>query len=140
MLVAGAFALFLVAVLIFSFKDRRPTMFYELLTLPIVGVVLSIIGRRQIQNSEGTRTGLKLTSIAWWICVLGGGGFGAYVVANMFVLQRESANFATRFLQDLKDDRVNHAFLYSMDPSSRDRAAPANVEAFEVEYGAKGLV
>lgn len=141
MIATGLFVILLVAVLGWSLYDRRPTLAFEILAFAVAGWMLAIVARRQINRSEGTRTGLKIASAAWWTSVLGGGAFAAYITANVFVLESASAKFTNSFLEELKADKVNVAFLRSIDPTARDSApSPGNDEAFEAEFGPKGLV
>jgi hypothetical protein len=114
----------------------RSALSYELLIVPIIGVILAAIGRSHIRNSEGTRTGVKMASVAWWVCVLCGAGFAAYVFANQFVVRRETGAFADRFLDELKAGRPHHAFVYLVPAEERDRVSPDSAEAFEMAYGA----
>jgi len=138
--VAGLFAVILTAVAIYAVISRRAILSEELLILPIVGVILAVIGRAHIRNAEGTKTGLKLASVAWWVCVLGGAGFWAYLYANQLVLERESARFIDRFLDDLKNEKPHHAFLSLLPPEERvtPRVDPNSPEAFEVTYNPAG--
>jgi hypothetical protein len=140
MIVAVLFAVLLIVLLIMSFVSKRPTLAFEVLVLPVAGLIFAILGRRQILRSEGTRSGLKITNASWWICVLGGGGFLAYVLATSFVLERDATKLSDRFLTMLKTDRINNAFLETLDPSARTGASTDNADAFETEFGPKGLV
>jgi hypothetical protein len=138
--VAGLFAVILAAVAIYAVGSRRAILSWELLILPIAGVILAVIGRSHIRNSEGTKTGAKLASAAWWVCVLGGAGFGAYLYANEMVLERESARFTNKFLDDLNAGNPHRAFLSLMPPEEREtpRVDPVNTESFEVTYNPAG--
>ena len=118
---------------------RRSLFSWELLALPISGIILAWIARSHIRNSEGTRTGVGFANAAWWISVLGGAGFGAYMYANNVVLETESARFSDRFFKELKDGRVHHAFVYVLPPEERDRADPNSPQAFETAYAANGF-
>jgi hypothetical protein len=137
---AGAFVVLLIVLLIAATFVKRSVFFYELLALPIVGLIFAVIGRSRIRNSEGTRTGMRLANSAWWICVLVGTGFGAYMLANEFVLEQKSARFANRFIEELKKGQKQHAFLYLLPPEEIGKAHPDDPsEVFEAAYTASGF-
>ncbi len=137
-IVAGAFVLLLLLVVANALLTKRSALEYPLLVLPAVGLVLAILARSHIKNSEGTRIGMKLANAAWWVSVLGGAGYGAYLYANEFVLERESAAVADKFFTDLKDGRVESSFLYLVPPEERDRVPP-DAEGFAVAYSKSGF-
>ncbi|MBO0698006.1 MAG: hypothetical protein J2P46_06415 [Zavarzinella sp.] len=137
--VAGLFAVVLVILVGVSLYSRRTALSYEVLLLAIVGVVLAAIGRSQVRNSEGTRTGMRLATTAWWICVLGGVGFAAYLYANEMALERKSAREADRFFEKLKAGKVYEAFEFMLPPEERGRADPNVPDAFEAAYFPAGL-
>jgi hypothetical protein len=76
------------------------------LVLPLAGVILAIVARSHIRRSEGTRTGLRIVSACWWVCVLGGAGFGAYLFASSLVMERKSGAVVDRLFQELKEGKV----------------------------------
>ena len=90
-IVAGAFAVPLVGLVLVGLVSHRTPLSYELLLIPVVGLILSIIARSHIRNAEGTWTGTGLANAAWWVCVLGGAGFAAFLAANDFALPRVAA-------------------------------------------------
>ena len=79
---AGIFVLVLVILVVMGFLNKKPIDDRWHLLLAILGLVTAIVGRIQIQRSEGTRSGLALTNLAWWFCIIGGGGYFAYLQAN----------------------------------------------------------
>ena len=103
--VATAFAMILLALVISALVSRRSVIFWELLALPIVGIILAAIARSHIRNSEGTRTGARMANSSWWICVLGGAGFAAYIYANTLALEIESGHFADEMFKELQAGR-----------------------------------
>src|SRR5262245_34688551 len=109
-------------------------MWIELLLIPAVGLVLAIIARNHVRNSEGTRTGARLAAVVWWVCVLGGAAYFAYWYANQVVLEKESRRFADAFFGELKNGRMQHAFVYMLAPEDLHRATPDVPDAFEMAY------
>lgn len=138
--VAGGFLLLLLALVLAALSVKRSVLLYELLILPAVGLVLAVLARSHVRNAEGTRIGLRLATLSWWVCVLGGAGYGAYLYANEFVLERESAAVAEKFFTELKANRVEHSFLYLVPPEERDRAQPEAADAFAVAYAKGGFL
>jgi hypothetical protein len=137
--VAGAFVLLLLLVVANALLTKRSALEYPLLVLPAVGLVLAILARSHIKNSEGTRIGMKLANAAWWVSVLGGAGYGAYLYANEFVLERESAGVADKFFNELKEGRIESSFLHLVPPEERDRVSPDAGEGFAVAYAKSGF-
>ena len=131
---AGLFALCLIGLIISSLQSGRTALSYELLFVPVVGIVLAVVGRSHIRNSEGTRIGYGLVSAAWWVCVLGGAGWWAFLFANEIGLESQSERKADQFLKELKAGRLQSAFADCMlAPELRGRAAPDTPE-FESVY------
>ena len=77
-----------------------------ILVIPITGLILALVARTHIRKSEGTRTGSRIASICWWVCVLGGAGFGAIFSPVPWCLERRSAATVDRLFQELKDGKV----------------------------------
>jgi hypothetical protein len=135
-IVAGLFAVMLAVVVLSAVATRRSPLSYELLILPAVGWVLAIVARAHVRNSEGTRTGFRLTNAAWWVCVLGGAGFLAFLKANDVVLQKQSQREATKFVEALRADKPQEAFLMTLPKEERTRARADDApEDFEKAYG-----
>jgi hypothetical protein len=136
--VAGLFAVILVALVVVGLTSNRTPLTYQVLALAVAGVVLAVVGRSHIRNSEGTRTGLRLANAAWWVCVLGGAGFGAFLLANEFVLRAESRRKADGFFEALREGKEQEAFeQYVLPPELRGRADPGTPE-FETVYTPAG--
>lgn len=137
-IVGGAFALALVVLVAIGLLSRRTPLSYELLVLPLAGVALAAVARSHIRASEGTRTGLKLANAAWWVCVLGGAGFAAFLTANWVVLRAESRRTADALLEALRNQRMQEAFVqYVLPMELRGRAEPGSPE-FEAVYAPAG--
>lgn len=136
---AGLFLVILIVLLITAAFAKRTAMWYGLLVLPAIGWVLSIIARSHIRNSEGTRTGARLASLAWWVSVLGGAGFFAYLYANEVALELESRRATDGFFKELKDGRPRHAFyLYVLPAEERGRGDPNVADSFDMAYMGAG--
>lgn len=134
------FAAVLIALIGFAIVTGRMAFSWEVMALPVSGIILAAIGRSHIRNSEGTRTGTKIVTMSWWVCVLGGAGFAAYLYANSLVLENESRRFADELFKELEAGRFQEAFENRIvPPAERGRVGPnASLEAFEVAYGSAG--
>ena len=135
---AGFFAVTL-TVLIYSALTTRQTPF-EIWPLMVaaIGWVLAVVGRSHIRNSEGTRTGLRLTAAAWWVCVLGGAAFLAFLYANKVVLRKKSEQEAAAFLDHLKAGRVERAYLLTLPTGEWNRGPVDDPEEFAKAYEPTG--
>lgn len=109
-----------------------------LVPLPIAGVVLSLLGLRQIRNSEGTRAGERLAGWGLWLGVLAGLGYGSYMYFTGLAIRQQADRFLTDkggdggFFPHLLAGDVNRAFLLTLPPRERRTANPADEKAMEV--------
>lgn len=133
--VTGLFVLVMIALFINAWTSRKAVLAYEWLVFPVVGLGFAIAAGSHVRRSEGTRSGAKLASLSWWVCVLGGAGFFAYLMANEYFIGVESRNFADRFFEQLKNDKPYHAFTFFIDPAQRENANPDNAEGMEAQFG-----
>ena len=131
---AALFVVGLAGVFYSAVTSHRAAMSYELLILPAAGVALAFAARSHVKRSEGTRSGGKIAAAAWWVCVLGGAGYGAYLYANEFFIERESRAFADKFFEQLKAGRPHHAYVYLVEPGQRGAANPDDTEVFEAQF------
>ncbi len=71
--------------------------------VPALVVMLAFVARRQIRASEGTRTGEVYANAAWWIAVVSGVAFVAYLLAVNFTVQRDAKKVFNGWADSLKD-------------------------------------
>ena len=64
-----------------------------ILSLAVVGIVFSLIGQKQIQDSEGTRAGAKLARLGIWLSLLSGLGYLSYFYVTGLALQSQANTF-----------------------------------------------
>lgn len=143
-LVAAAFALTLVFAAYTAFTTRRPLVLPELLVLPALALVLSFAARRLIANSEGTRTGLlyglDLVNASWWLAVIGGLGYAAYLFAIDYSIRRDGEAELQRWLGQLTSAEgdpevaLNRAFLRTLEPGRRSGLRPENTQQLRSEF------
>lgn len=73
-----------------------------LLLLPALAVVLAFVARRQIHSSEGTRTGEKYANMGWWIAILGGLGYIAYLGGVEYAVKSDANREFASWTNSLK--------------------------------------
>jgi len=124
---SGLFVVVLLALSASAFISKRPLIMPELMVFPVVGVVLSFAARRLIRNSEGTRTGEQLVNAAWWVSVVAGLGYAAYLFAIDLSIRRDAENEVQRWVGHIiKGDTENldRAFLRTLEPGRRVNLRP----------------
>jgi hypothetical protein len=135
--VASLFAGILVVLGVIAFRERKPLINDWILVLPAVGFVLSFAARRVIRNAEGTRTGENLANTAWWICLVAGLGYAAYLLAIDYAIRRDARGTLDRWVEKLKagdDVSINDAFLRTRDPSQRAKILPEDTAQIEGRF------
>jgi hypothetical protein len=131
--VAGIFVLLLLALGGSAFLAKKPLLQPELLALPLLAWILSFAARRVIRNSEGTRTGEGLANAAWWVAVVLGPGYFAYILAIDYSIRRDAKNELVKWVEYLRtedenNDNFNIAFLRSRDPGKRGTINPKDTK------------
>ncbi len=143
LLVSGLYMVVLIGLGLWDFfKEKKPLVLPPLLILPAIGVVLSYAGRRMIRNSEGTRTGEKLVNSAWWLAIVGGLGYAAYLMAIDYSVRRDATNEVEKWVGNiLKDDPnsaihvdLNRAFIATLDPDRRRNLLADDQTQLETEF------
>lgn len=136
---AGLFAVVLIGLVAVGFISKRPIDEGWHLWLAAIGFALAILANISIRRSEGTRSGQRLADIAWWICLLGGGGFFAYLQANEYSLRLQSGKFLDDWFTMLKKGDRAASFLMTLEPEQRrdptlSPADPALEDRLETEF------
>lgn len=121
--VAGLFAVLLVVLGISAFVNKKPLLIEELLVLPVIAVVLSFAARRLIRNAEGTRTGEGLANGAWWLALVLGLAYFAYLIAISFAVRREAASEVERWVALVQKGDAEDAFYQTIPPGGRQGVA-----------------
>ncbi len=125
--VSVLFALLLTILAIFAFVAKKPLLEEPLLALPVVAIILCFAARRTIQNSEGTRTsvlfGIDLVKVAFWISLVLGLSYLAYLVAIAFVIRRDAESEAEKWMgwvNKSEEDDVRRAFHRTLPPANEN--------------------
>ncbi len=136
--VAALFVGVLLVLGVSAYLGKKPLILPELLVLAVVGMVLSFAGRRMIRNSEGTRTGDKLADTAWWVSVVAGLGYTAYLFAIEYSIRRDAEAEIERWVGwILKADPVelDKAFIRTLPPGRRVGLSASNPAQLQAEFG-----
>jgi hypothetical protein len=86
------------------------------LVFPIGAALLCWGARVRIRNSEGALTGATLTAWGLWLSLSFGLVYSAYYSACYASITRQATDFANVWIDDLKNDRLDLAFLKSLPP------------------------
>jgi hypothetical protein len=113
LVVSLLFAVVLGILAVMAFVAHQPFVEPLFLVLPIAAVVLAYAARRQIQNSEGTRAGMPLVNTAWWLALVGGMGYAAYMVSYQIGVREDAKSSFTAWAKHLDQIDLN-------DPKSPD--------------------
>lgn len=137
--VAGIYVVLLLALGGSAFLAKKPLLQPELLALPLLAWILSFAARRVIRNSEGTRTGEGLANAAWWVAVILGPGYFAYILAIDYSIRRDAKNELVRWVEyirteDESNDNFNLAFLRTRDPNQRGAISPKDTKQLKGRF------
>jgi hypothetical protein len=109
------FSIILLGIIFFSVVSNRPTYVSGFLVIPLLGMLLAFFARLRIQQAEGVLSGSSVAAFAWWLCVLTGGGYGAYIFATGSAIKKQSDNFAVReYFEKLREKKVDEAFVRTL--------------------------
>ncbi len=105
------------------------------LVIPIAGVTLAYIARRQIRTSGGIRGGMALTKWATWLCIIFGLGYFAYYVGTRMAVTWQAEQYTDRWIDALKKGDVNRGFLETLAPLKRKSERVADLERYTIPVG-----
>jgi hypothetical protein len=137
---AGLFALLVVMSAIVGVFQGAPVFFYQwIVVLPIAAVVLCLIGRHQVDNSEGTRTGAKLARVGLWLAVVSSVTYFSYYYVTRWAVENQAdaflrektddAGFFPRLVEGGKDNtQLNLAFLLTKPRNDRTGNPESNAD------------
>ena len=86
------------------------------LAVPVAAVVLCWAARVRIQNSEGALTGARLAVWGVWLSLVVGLLYAAYYSACYLSITQMAGAVADEWFDDLKNDRIDKAFLLGLPP------------------------
>ncbi|MCZ2342497.1 MAG: TIGR04086 family membrane protein [Bacteroidales bacterium] len=138
LIVALVFVFVLAVAALIATLAKESLLDVRLFLFPAISVVLAFVARKQIESSEGTRTGLQYATAGWWISVIVGLGYAAYLLGIQFTIRNDAEqNFAawTDKLLAIKLNEPNDPSLYeacykTIAPAIRAQvASPRNTTA-----------
>lgn len=142
-LVGGGFVLALLVLGVISYRQGKSLQSSFLLLLPVVGLLTAFAARRSIRSSEGARTGIEYANAGWWLSVVGGLCFFAYLFAVDWSVrsecQRQFSKWADEFIQadpaNPNDPAIRAAFVKTIPPQRQKSALANDPKLFEAEFG-----
>ena len=136
----GLFALLVVLSAVVGLIQGAPVFFHmSIVVLPAAAIVFSLIGLRQVRNSEGTRVGATLALVGLWITVISSLSYFSYYFVTGWAIQAQ----ADAFLREKNDDagyfprlieggknntQLNIAFLFTKPRNARSGNPESNAE------------
>lgn len=131
---AGLFVLSLVFFGLDAFRGKKSLIMPELLLFAGVAIVLSFAARRVVRTSEGTRTGEKLTNIAWWVSVVVGIVYVAYWLAIEYAIRRDAKEEVRKWVASIVKGEFAQAFHRTLEPGRRVKIAPNDEGKMKAEF------
>ena len=131
-------ALIITAIGIASRVKGKAILVWPLVGLAAVGLVMSLVARWQIRRSEGTRAGLGLANAAWWVSLLFGCGYAAFLAATELAVRQQAQEFADKWFKHLSEGKPELAFRLTRDPSQQ-KSIPEDPDAIRRRFGADTL-
>lgn len=132
--VAGVAALTVVSVWVTAKMRGRPVIVPAVLFLAGVGLATAVVARWQIRRSEGTRTGLGLATVAFWLSLLALGGYGAYILATGLAVRQQAKDVADKFFGLLSEGKPELAFRLTR-PAAQQKGIDPNPEQIRARFG-----
>lgn len=122
--VATLYAALVLVLVVYSLISSQSMIVSELPLAAVLGVALSVAGRVQVRQAEGALAGLWLTRYAWWVSVLAGVGYGAYLFGNSYFARSESVKVAREWFDALSRGETKRGFLLAAEPDIRRPFSP----------------
>lgn len=91
LVIAIVFVVVLLGFGIFAFLLREPLIIPWVFALAVGGIAVAFVARRQIAASEGTRIGVPYAAAGWWLCVVGGLVYAAYLGTLEYTVRADAA-------------------------------------------------
>lgn len=137
LLAAALLALALAVFGVPAFLNRKPLLEPWLLVLAALAVALAFAARRVIRNSEGTRGGENLANSAWWLAVVLGLCYAAYLMGIDFSVKREARRELDVWLGLMKkgtDEDLGTAVWRTLTPGERQGLDPRDTPAIRLRH------
>jgi hypothetical protein len=116
----------------------RPVLVPGILFVAAVGLGLALAARWHVLRSQGTRSGLRLTTIAFWLSLFAFGGYGASYLATDWAVRLQARDVADRFFGFLAESKPELAFRLTR-PPAQQRGIELDPEKIRARFGAAEL-
>lgn len=113
----------------------RPILSWWVVLFAGVAFGLAFAASRQIRNSEGTMVGVGLANAAWWISLLTGAGYAAYLVGTDFAVRTQAEAVAGEYVKFLLEGQPEKAFRLTRDPAQQRTISPDDAEGIRRRFG-----
>jgi len=132
------YALIVTVVGIVAFRNATPEFLSYWSLLPIIAAVLCVLAWVQINRSEGTLAGAALAKWGLVVSITFGLGYAAFSTATYLAVADQADAFAQQFFNELKQNKVNAAYLLTQETSVRQGVQPEDDQAMEIRFNAGG--
>jgi hypothetical protein len=120
LVLAAAYALTVAVGVLISLLNHTPLLLPLWTLLIPVGTALCCgFARYRIQTSEGTLSGLPLTTWGLGLSLLFGLGYAAYYTATFLAIRNQAQDSVQKWLQELREGHTEKAFWLTVPPSAR---------------------
>jgi hypothetical protein len=144
LVMGGLFVLTFAILGFISYQQSKPLLNAPLLAIPIIGLLLAFAARRSIRQSEGARTGLQYANIGWWLCVIGGLCYGAYLFGTDWTIRTDAERqmktwaekFATIDPNKTDDPVLRDVFIQTVEIERKNSRQVTDPSIFQATFGA----
>jgi hypothetical protein len=140
LVIAGVYSLIVLAFGLMSFVSGTPVFLPPWgLAVPLIAIILAVVARRQIQNSEGSRSGLALANWGWRLgLVFGIVHAGIFFGTLLAVGMQAQSELRTNFFDSIRDGNYEQAFVFTIPPDQRGNREEMRVRLLAMDGGKKG--
>lgn len=131
---AVVFAVVVAGMGVTALRTGKPLLIGWMLVVAIAAAGLSLAGQIQVRRSEGTRAGLALARWGWWLSLVFGLGYGAYLVATELAVRQQAREFSENWFDKLASGDKTQAFLWTLSPSQRQGDNPRDLRRIYTRY------
>jgi hypothetical protein len=131
---AVLFAVVIAGMGVMALRTGKPLLIGWMLVVAIAAAGLSLAGQIQVRRSEGTRAGLQLARWGWWLSLVFGLGYGAYLAATELAVRQQAREFSENWFDKLASGDKAQAFLWTLSPSQRQGDNPRDLRRIYTRY------
>lgn len=136
--VSGLTVLTVIGIWLTARSRGRPVLVPAVLLVAAIGLGLALAARWQVVRSQGTRTGLRLTTFALWLSLFSLLGYGAYYLATDSAVRLQAKDEANQFFTLLGEGKPELAFRLTR-PPAQQRGIEQDPEKIRARFGSTEL-